>query len=310
MLNDFEDEFEDEFSSCGSTVPDESAVNEICEQADVNQSDESGDVTLLQTLDEMIDSHEGQWFIYDLETVPDETRFPEPVLAERPDADVDVKVLVGKTADDVNKVLGILSDSQLSELMDLEGASKKPRKTVIDNIKKAFKDLDSDLDSWKHLALEPYKCRIVALSFAFLDTGIQAITAENLDDEMVILNVLAKLTSKCRRVGYNIINFDDRVVAARFMLRNIHTSKPLNMKRWNNPDRFELMDALYGTGTAMPCKDMAQILGITIPAGDIRGDQVFDLVRSQQWSVLRDYSASDVFVERNMFNIVRRYVEV
>lgn len=306
-----DDDFEDEFSSCGSTVADESAVAEMLQESSENTPPEMAEsVVFIDQIRNAINERHGQWFIYDLETVPDETRFPQPVQTERPDADVNVEELVGQTADDIVKVLGRLSDPQLSTLMDLEGQSKRPRKTVIEAIKRAFVNLDSETDQWKHFALEPFKCRIVALSFAFLDSEIFTLTAETLEEELLILEILALLFEHCRRSGFNITGFDDRVVAARFMIRQIHSGKPINMKRWNSGDRFELMDALFGQGTTMKCKETALILGIPVPAGDIDGSQVLSLVQSGQWNVLRDYSASDVFVERKMFEIARRYVEV
>ncbi len=309
------------FSCSGSTKfdePDESAVREMCEQkaADMEEFEDEFPVTEEAPqsipLDELLDSiysKQSQIFIYDLETVPDESRFPEPVRSDRPDASIQLEELTKKTAPDIAKELDGLSERQLIEMLQLESAKKSPRKTVIEDIKKAMSRLDADYEAWKRLALDPFRCRIVALSFAWLEGDIITLTARNLDEEMVILQVLSALFSKHVRCGFNIIGFDDRVSVIRMMLRKVHVGKPVRLKKYGNSERIDIVNLAFGKDMPdMSCKDLAEIMGITIPAGDIRGDMVFDLVKNQQWDIIHDYSGSDVYVERMQFLMLRQYI--
>ena len=260
-------------------------------------------------------------FFFDFETIPDESRFPRPVLEDVPvrepipdRLDIDLQDLLGGTIPSIKKVVEQgLSDKQLSELKTIEVASKN-RKGVVDAIWAALGADESTIadvskrnteafETWrKEGSVNPLKARIVAFGWAFMDGEVQSLTARNDDEERIILEQFWTLIKQTRRrCGYNIFHFDDLLAAIRSLLLGVPIPKPLDRKRYGNQTAVDLMIALFPSGKPQKCKDVATLLGINPPAGDVDGSQVFDMFYGDQLDAIGEYVRSDVSVERDMY---------
>jgi len=93
-----------------------------------------------ESTDEYLAAHRGQFFIFDIETFPDESRFPRPTVTSRERREWDLADLQTKNAEIIVKELktGLMQEDQLAELLQLENTSKKPRSTVAKEIMKAI----------------------------------------------------------------------------------------------------------------------------------------------------------------------------
>jgi len=267
-----------------------------------------------ETLDDYLTHHRGQFFIFDIETFPDESRFPRPTVTSRERREWDLVKLQAQNAETIVKDLktGLMQEDQLADLLQLENSSKKPRSTVAKEIMKAIEDLDSDMKDWQNEgSLDPWKGKIVAFSWSFLgEETVHTLTAQNADEERFILAMFWALQSAGTRVGYNIKAFDDQFIVVRSMLLGVEPSCQMETGRYSKQSK-DIMQLLFpDMQRAKKCKDVAAMLGIPVPAGDIEGSHVFGLVESGDWDTLHKYSNSDVVVEKAMFKIVKKYLHI
>lgn len=267
-----------------------------------------------ESTDDYLTHHRGQFFIFDIETFPDESRFPRPTVTSRERREWDLPKLQTQNAEIIVKELktGLMQEDQLADLLQLENTSKKPRSTVAKEIMKAIEDLDSDMKDWQNEgSLDPWKGKIVAFSWSFLgEETVHTMTARDADEERFILSMFWALQSAGTRVGYNIKAFDDQFIVVRSMLLGVEPSCQMETGRYSKQSK-DIMQLLFpDMQRAKKCKDVAAMLGIQVPAGDIEGSHVFGLVESGDWDTLHKYSNSDVVVEKAMFRIVKKYVHI
>jgi hypothetical protein len=267
-----------------------------------------------ESTDEYLTHHRGQFFIFDIETFPDESRFPRPTVTSRERREWDLPKLQSQNAEIIVKDLktGLMQEDQLAELLQLENTSKKPRSTVAKEIMKAIEDLDSDMKDWQtDGSLDPWKGKIVAFSWSFLgEETVHTLTAQNADEERFILATFWALQSVGTRVGYNIKAFDDQFIVVRSMLLGVEPSCQMETGRYSKQSKDIIQLLFPDMQRAKKCKDVAAMLGIPVPAGDIEGSHVFGLVESGDWDTLSKYSNSDVVVEKAMFKIVKKYLHI
>ncbi len=148
----------------------------------------------------------GGVFVFDLETIPDESRFPRPVKVEkvkRPDAAVDLAKLVTQTVPNIKAKISTLSEAQLNQLGELERATPKPRSGVLDAINDQLAidnadDHEAAMNEWKKLSFDPFGCRIVALGIKSHKHRITML-AKNDDEERELLRVLCCTSSDSAR---------------------------------------------------------------------------------------------------------------
>lgn len=262
-------------------------------------------------LDEYLSAHKGQFFIYDIETAPDESRFPRPAVTIRPREDIDLPKLVAGNADIITRTLrsGTLKDDQLETLRELEEAGKG-RATVIKEIEKAFANMDGEFDKWvKEGSVDPWRGRIVAMSFSFLgEDEIHTLLAKTEDEERTLLATFWMLQETGVRVGYNTKAFDDKWIVVRSMILGVEPTVQMETGKYSKQS-VDMMWMMFDTlADAKDCKFVASSLGIRIPAEGVTGADVFSLVDTQAWELLEKYSASDVFVEKELFKKVRKYL--
>ena len=161
----------------------------------------------------------GGVFVFDLETVPDESRFPRPPKVEkvkRPDAAIDLEKLAGQTIPYIKSKIPLMSEAQLLKLADMEEASAKPRSGVRDAISQQLAidnadDHEAAMMEWRKLSFNPFGCRIVALGIRSAKHHLTML-AKTDDEERELLRVLWEHINKFRvRCGYNLTAFDDDV---------------------------------------------------------------------------------------------------
>lgn len=259
----------------------------------------------------------GSWFVYDLETVPDETRFPRPqtkMPTDRPHSGTMLDGLLGKPIASIKPLLERLSMEELTSLRAMEMAGKN-RATLLSAIDEEFATLtgtdDSELQEWRKLAFAPFGLRIVSCGIA-THNRVYVVLCKTIADEIKLLGHLWDLIDVFQhRVGYNIKGFDDAVIVARSMVLGLPVRDVVMDRGRYAKEAIDLMAILFPTGTPMKLKTLCQQLGIVPPAGyEMSGDQVLDLVDADRWEDLALYSHSDAVIERELFARLRNYVVI
>jgi len=260
----------------------------------------------------------GSVFVYDLETVTDESRFPRPVREEKPkrpdSAGVDLVKLLTGTVAKIKAVIPQLSERQLFELKRLEAAAPKPRSTVISLVEDQVAednadDFDGQLEAWRKLAVNPWCCRIVALGIVAENHSV-TLTATNDAEEIKLLQTLWKHIERYRvRCGYNIIGYDDAVLVARSMHYNIDPPMKLARKRFGDHRVIDLMNLAFPSGSPMKLKELLKAIGIVPLAGyDMDGSQVAALYDAGDMAAISQYVHSDALAEWQLYLALSRYV--
>ena len=257
----------------------------------------------------------GSWFVYDLETVPDESRNPRPeakLPTDRPASGVALESLLGKAINTIKPILATLSLGELNELSALEQAGKN-RATLLSAITEEIALLTgcdtSELDEWRKLSFAPFGCRIVSAGIATRDR-VYVVLCKTPADEIRLLNHLWDcIEAYQHRIGYNIKGFDDAVIVARSIVLRLPVREVVMDRNRYAKESVDLMAILFPTGTPMKLKTLCQQIGIAPPAGyEMSGDQVLDLVDAGRWEDLSLYSHSDAMIERELYYRLRDYV--
>ena len=259
----------------------------------------------------------GGVFVFDLETIPDESRFPRPVRVEkvkRPSIACELSKIVTQTVPQVKSWIPKLSEEQLNQLADLENGLKKPRTGVLDAIEEQKRiddadDFEAAMAEWKKLSFNPFGCRIVALGIRSAKHHVTML-AKNDDEERELLRVLWKHIARFKtRCGYNITGFDDAVLVMRSMLLGVESSQLISRKKFGDRASIDLMTVLFPSGQAQKLKEVCRMLGIVPPVGyEMSGDKVFDYVEAGRWQEVADYVESDAVIEFELYQRLSDYV--
>lgn len=312
-------------ATAAPTAPAPSTPVETPPPADVKEPLTDVQVVSCDDLPSMLPTA-GAWFVYDLETVPDETRFPRPetkMPTDRPHSGTSLDAVLSKPINSIKPILERLSLQELAELTALEQSGKN-RATLVSAIADETAKLtgcdDSELQEWKRLGFAPFGLRIVSCGIATRDR-VYVILCKTIAEEIKLLNHLwAMIDKHNHRIGYNIKGFDDAVIVARSMVLQLPVSEVVTcglllcggivMDRGRYAkEAIDLMAILFPTGTPMKLKTLCQQLGIVPPAGyEMSGDQVLHLVDADRWEDLALYSHSDAVIERELWDRVRNYV--
>lgn len=259
----------------------------------------------------------GGVFVFDLETVPDESRFPRPMRVEkvkRGPAAVELSKLVTQTVPAIKAKIPTLSEEQLNQLTDLENGLAKPRSGVLDAISQQLAidnadDHEAAMMEWRKLSFNPFGCRIVALGIRSAKHHLTML-AKNDDEERDLLRVLwshiAKFKTRC---GYNITNFDDAVLVMRSMLLGVDASERISRKKYGDRASIDLMTCLFPAGPAQKLKEVCKMIGIVPPVGyEMSGDKVFDLAEAGDWNGIAAYVESDAVIEFELYRRLSEYI--
>lgn len=272
----------------------------------------------IQPLPQAQDIQRSSWFVFDLETVPDETRSPKPEAKQpepRPPVSCDLPDLLTKPIANIKPMLARLAEPQLRDLATIE-ASGKNRATLLSAINDEIGLLTgcdmSAVEEWRRLSFNPFGCRIVAVGVA-QKNAVFAEVARNLDEERVLLRKLWGFINTCpTRIGYNINAFDDAVIIARSIMLGLEApSVTLDRRKFGNRQSIDLMTALFPTGQPMKLKELCRLLQIVPPAGyEMSGDKVLDYVEAGDYATVLNYVHSDAIIERELFQKVQDFVRL
>lgn len=254
----------------------------------------------------------GYLFIYDVETVPDESRFPRPTAA-------DVKPAEGFSAEEVQKltvqkiepIIATLNLDQLDELEQAEisiDGRKGNREGVISRISKARAAIINPVEEWvKDLSVDPFRCRIVSMAVKTSDDDHFVMVAKDQAQEIEILKTWWEHIAAYRmRCGYNILGFDDLVMIIRSYLLGVDPTKKIDRRKYNNPTAIDLMVSLFPNGQAKGAKHVTESLGFKT-TGDVDGSQVFELYEAGKLHNIAKYCLGDVIDAWQTLKLVQAF---
>jgi hypothetical protein len=302
-----------------SLVDDPFAALESVDDAAVDDAIEDVVTELLKEADPVAvgDIPSGGVFVFDLETIPDESRFPRPVRVEkvkRASVACELAKIVTQTVPQVKAWIPKLSEEQLNQLADLENGLKKPRSGVLDAIEEQKRiddadDFESAMTEWKKLSFNPFGCRIVALGIRSAKHHVTML-AKTDDEERELLRVLWQHIARFKtRCGYNITGFDDAVLVMRSMLLGVDASERISRKKFGDRASIDLMTCLFPSSPAQKLKEVCRMLGIVPPVGyEMSGDKVFDLTEAGDWAGIAAYVESDAVIEFELYRRLSDYV--
>jgi hypothetical protein len=260
----------------------------------------------------------GGWFVYDLETVPDTTRFPKPEVRQPQDREPCGRAseeLLKQPVNTIAQWLDKMSVAELQQMLAWETAGKN-RTTLTDKIRAELLLLtgtdSSGVDQWRKRSFDPFSCRIVALGIATREYVWRAV-AKTPEEERKLLKIFWQHVALGKqRIGYNITAFDDRVIVARSMLLKPETGDTvIDLGRYDK-ERLDLYTVLFGASRdSYKLKDLCEALNIVPEAGyEMRGDKVLDLVEADDWDGIAHYVQSDAKIERELYEKLADYTVV
>lgn len=305
------DPFEEEVSTVGVTPE---TAQEICEDEPATEvkSADAEEQEWSYRIGPVAWREEGKVFAYDLETVPDETRFPKPeekVIEER---NIDF-VLALKTVGSLEAELSRgVTPEQANELLETERDAKKPRKGAIDALQKYIDGGDEEMQRWHKLGADPTCCRIVAYGTCTEHSSPVAVPVKSIEEEReVIYDHFNRIAAGHIRVGYNTLAFDERVMFWRALQLRVNVPTRLKLSRYSTPDCIDLMSAMFnGPGDAIKLKRLLRMVGISPPAGDVDGSHVLEMVEGAQWDELCKYVASDAWSEMQLYLMAKKVLVI
>lgn len=300
----------------------------------------AGDAVAVRHPEKMVTRHATNTvpFFWDLETIPDQDRIDEfdlPPVPPVPECDPIEKLpaidkLLASPIDSIKASLAshcappeYLDQVVLAEKNNVKGA----RKGVFDLIDKARlvreEAIQAHADRIKLLSTTPEYCSIAAIGVALGNDAIQSFVVGeqvpggkpgDLITEEMILSAFWDNVIKCSPVvGYNIISFDLPVVLVRSAILGVPASKRFNLSPWSD-EVCDLYVRRFGprgnTGKDRPgkLKELANLYGLDIPAGDCSGADVYDLMQTAEGRVkVGSYVESDIYVLREMHRLLSGY---
>lgn len=273
---------------------------------------------------------------FDLETIPDYSRqhlFDLPpipttaVYAGENDGPApseliketveEVKAFVAKANGGERKLPRVILEGAIA----VEKKRPKPRKGVID----IFADLISTIDNEaatiqaaidanrKTMSVTPEMCRIVSFGWAMGDEvtsasvfGAKDGTKDHDTYERCVLTKFWELAKRSKTIcGYNVIGFDLPVIYIRSALLGVIPTRQIDLKPWGG-DVCDVMQARWPRGGSKKLKDFARMVGFPIPAGDVDGSQVEQLLKADPFKV-GEYNRSDVSITRELHLMLRGF---
>lgn len=251
----------------------------------------------------------------DIETAPDKERLH---LFDLPQAPADLpapEALLGESIPSIEAFLDsfgpCLAADYLEQLNDQETAGKG-RAGVYKALLKAREAVTRQRTE---LSVTPEYCRVVALGyalglgqgpFAWVE-GLPHYETTNLVDETFILSEFWRIAEARDTVlvGYNLLDFDLRVILVRSALLGVAPTRVFDLKPWGR-DCLDLMKARFPTGKAMKLKQLARLYGLPVTVNDVDGSMVAELIEKDPLKVA-DYVASDVALTRALYRFYGGY---
>lgn len=255
---------------------------------------------------------------FDLETVPDYARLDrfqlEPVeecpeltpFGQMPSPS---GVLAGTLQTVKDALDKFPTDDWIEELKARENLADKPRRglfdAVVSHLAERSRRQNAAEDRRKLLSVTPEYCRIAALGWAREEGAVEGQVAYHFEDEWMLIDSFWKEATNARYLaGFNILAFDIPAMMFRTRLKKI-----VPPKTWDRYDIIDIYQRRFGfrgnqRGQPGKLKDLARLCGIDVPAGDVEGSQVEELLNTQP-ELLLEYVRSDVTITRELFNFYK-----
>lgn len=251
----------------------------------------------------------------DIETCPDHTRLhlfdlPQPPTAIPAPANLlagSIPAIEGF----LNEFAACLEAGYLEELHTHEAANKA-RAGVLKCIEKAREAASRQRTE---LSVTAEFCRVVALGWAEGDSDPEAhvvgmpryTVSDGPIDERLLLVEFWNLVEfrKPTVIGFNILDFDLRVLLVRSALLGVQPTRLFDLKPWGR-DCIDLMKLRFPTGKAMGLKRLARLYGLPCSVDDVGGSMIADLIETEPERVA-GYVKSDVDLTRQLYHFYAGY---
>lgn len=234
---------------------------------------------------------------FDLETVPDMTRFTAP--KPRTDSGLDLTEIASMKVNDLKERLSLLSMDELKMLHDLEeiDTNRSGVKTAIKSeTKKLIEEQETIVKQW---SVDPWRCQICA--FSCYDTKAKkhgTITAVDQKTEILLLQQWYSTMKFRKRISWGGLRFDDQVIVARSLILGVRGFAIDIGPNWRNTQHMDLSQ-VFGD---RPMKNIAEYLGLTPKGGqiDMDGSMVYQAFKMKRMKVIAEYCESDVSLLRQI----------
>jgi Predicted 3'-5' exonuclease related to the exonuclease domain of PolB len=251
----------------------------------------------------------------DIETTPDHARLhlfdlPQPPETLPAPADL-LAEAIPSIESFLNEFAACLALDYLEQLTGHETAGKA-RAGVFKCLKSAREALARQRTE---LSVTPEYCRVVALGWAEGDSDPEAevvglpriVEADGLVDERLLLVEFWHLVEyrKPTVIGFNILDFDLRVLLVRSALLGVQPTRLFDLKPWGR-DCIDLMKLRFPAGKAMGLKKLARLYGLPVPVDDVDGSMIADLIETEPERVA-GYVKSDIEVTRQLYRFYAGY---
>lgn len=259
---------------------------------------------------------------FDLETAPDYKRMelfgldplpPSPAktpIEQCPDAST---VIAGGVSDVESMLARVNGPPEWLTTVEAAELVGKKRKGVLDAIAEARK-VDQRYneivaDRRKLLSTTPEFCRIVAIGVAVGNSGDVAscVVGQGGVTEEYMLDAWWRIVRAAKPVtGFNIVAFDLPIIFARTAILGVNPTRRFDLRPWGGEVNDIYLARFNGRSNPDPRKPgklklLAPIYGISVPAGDVDGSQVEELLASDP-AKLGEYVRSDVEITRKLRN--------
>lgn len=264
---------------------------------------------------------------FDLETIPDYSRLELFGLEQPPElppvTPIDQCYAVNDWSKCTLAALKKLFEGKrypkewLDACREVERAAEKPRSGAFELLDEAEKAEDANKAAWaewrKTMAVCPEMAMIVALGWGAGGDEPDCIISDPNNNaglfanEGEILEKFWSLAGKYKSLcGYNIAGFDLPTIYVRSAFHHITPPKRFDLKPWSG-DVIDLMQIRFPRSGAKRLKDLARMLQIPVPAGDVEGSQVEDLIKAGELKTLAEYVRSDVSITQCLHSLYRGY---
>lgn len=281
----------------------------------------------------------GEPLVFDIETIPDESRIelfalpPLPVPLEETPSDrlPSIEDVIGKTEKDAGNALAglVVPSDYVAALLAAEKAGKA-RKGVLDLIGKATTADSSKAaaeqafqDRIKLLSTTPEFCAIASIGWAVGGGAVQTMVVGDIDHEegdgsivteTRLLERFWELAANARPlVGFYCLGFDLPVILIRSALLDVKPSRVFEQRPWGgeivdlHAIREQRQSAIGGEKASAKLKDVAKWLGITVPTGDQNGSSVYGHMQAKEFDKVHAYNGSDVHITREVYRMYRGF---
>lgn len=263
-------------------------------------------------------------FYFDLETVPDEARIdsfdldPVPPVPDEADASAcpDPDVVVKGTSEQIKSTLrGMVPPGDWLDRVAAAETAAKNRSGVHSEIERArstrLAAMQAHEDRIKLLSVTPEYCSIAAMGWTIGSDPIRSLvvgetlhTGHVVDERYILGAFWANLDLARPIVGFNCLTFDLPVIFVRSAILGVDSSRVIDMRPWGDDvvDVFAKRFGKLGPSNGQPrkLKSLAPLYDVPIPAEDVDGSQVYELMRDGRIEEVGEYVRSDVHLTRSL----------